>query len=474
VKSKWKTILIVVVVLALGIGVYASTVLSKRGVVAVQTGKVVRQDLTSLVTASGEIKPKNYINIGANAIGMLTKILVKEGDRVKKGQLVARVENIQPEAQVASQQAQVSSAEADSSAAESGLKVSDEALRTQQAVIDHYQSDLEHAKLDYDRAKELYKDQLLAKQDFDAKKATYDAAVASLNEQQTRLTQARSQREQQAAQLSATQRRVGQAKAVLAQYTDMLHKYDSFSPIDGVVTNLPVREGETVVPGQTNLTGSNIMTIADMSLITAEVKVDETDIVSVALDQKADITIDAIPNKTFKGHVIEIGNTAILRSTGLAASQSAVSSQEAKDFKVVVAMDDPPEEIRPGLSCTAKITTATRKNALTIPIQALTIRQKGDLEAKPKTGGGSVVAAKLTPAEEKTRKEEVQGVFVIAGGKAEFRKVETGITGATDIEVLSGLKDGDEVVTGSYQVIRTLRNEAQVKVDNKSPLPQKA
>ncbi len=473
-KSKWKTILIVVVVLALGIGVYASTVLSKRGVVAVQTGKVVRQDLTSLVTASGEIKPKNYINIGANAIGMLTKILVKEGDRVKKGQLVARVENIQPEAQVASQQAQVSSAEADSSAAESGLKVSDEALRTQQAVIDHYQSDLEHAKLDYDRAKELYKDQLLAKQDFDAKKATYDAAVASLNEQQTRLTQARSQREQQAAQLSATQRRVAQAKAVLAQYTDMLHKYDSFSPIDGVVTNLPVREGETVVPGQTNLTGSNIMTIADMSLITAEVKVDETDIVSVALDQKADITIDAIPNKTFKGHVIEIGNTAILRSTGLAASQSAVSSQEAKDFKVVVAMDDPPEEIRPGLSCTAKITTATRKNALTIPIQALTIRQKGDLEAKPKTGGGTVVAAKLTPAEEKARKEEVQGVFVIAGGKAEFRKVETGITGATDIEVLSGLKDGDEVVTGSYQVIRTLRNEAQVKVDNKSPLPQKA
>jgi len=474
VKSKWKTILIVLVVLTLGIGVYASTVYSKRGVVAVQTGKVIRQDLTSLVTASGEVKPKNYINIGANAIGMLTKILVKEGDRVKKGQLVARVENIQPEAQVASQQAQVSSAEADSSASESGLKVSDEALRTQQAIIDHSQSDLDHAKLDFDRAKELFKDQLLAKQDFDTKKAAYDAAVASLNEQQTRLTQARGQREQQAASLAATQRRVAQAKAVLAQYTDMLHKFDSFSPIDGVVTNLPVREGETVVPGQTNLTGSNIMTIADMSLITAEVKVDETDIVSVALNQKADITIDAIPNKTFKGHVIEIGNTAILRSTGLAASQSAVSSQEAKDFKVVVAMDDPPEEIRPGLSCTAKIITATRQKAMTIPIQALTIRQKGDLEEKPKTGAASATAVKLTPAQEKAKKEEVQGVFVISGGKAEFRKVETGITGATDIEVLSGLKDGDEIVTGSYQIIRTLRNEAQVKVDNKSPMPQKA
>ncbi len=474
-KSKWKTILIVLVVLLLGIGVYASTVYSKRGVVAVQTGKVVREDLlTSVVTASGEIKPKNYINIGANAIGLLTKILVKEGDHVTKGQLVARVENIQPEAQVASQKAQVSSAEADSNAAEAGLKAADDNLRTQQAVIEHSQAELEHAKLDYDRAKELFKDQLLAKQDLDAKKASYDDAVANLTADQTRLVQARSQREQTAAQLASAQRRVAQANAVLAQYTDMLHKFDSYAPLDGVVTNLPVREGETVVPGQTNLVGSNIMTIADMSLITAEVKVDETDIVSVALGQKADITIDAIPNKTFKGHVTEIGNTAILRSTGLAASQSAVSSQEAKDFKVVVAMDDPPDEIRPGLSCTAKITTATRKNALTIPIQALTIRQKGDLEVKPKTGGGALAATKLTPAEEKARKEEVQGVFVIAGGKAAFRKVETGITGATDIEVLSGLKEGDEIVTGSYQVIRTLRNEAQVKVDNKSPLPQKA
>jgi HlyD family secretion protein len=474
VKRKWKTILIVLVVLTLGIGVYASTVYSKRGVVAVQTGKVVRSDLTALVTASGEIKPKNYINIGANAIGTLTQILVKEGDRVRKGQLVARIENIQPAAQVNSQKAAVSSAEADSNAAEAGLKVGDENLRTYQAIIDHSQADLDHAKLDYDRAQQLFKDQLLSKQDFDAKKATYDAAAAALMEQQTRLDQARSQREQQAAQLAATQRRVGQAKATLAQVSDMLDKYDSYAPLDGVVTNLPVRVGETVVPGVTNLAGSNIMTIADMSLITAEVKVDETDIVSVALNQRADITIDAIPNKTFKGHVIEIGNTAILRSTGLAASQSAVSSQEAKDFKVVIAMDDPPDEIRPGLSCTAKVTTATRQKALTIPIQALTIRQKGDLEEKPKNQTAVQAATKLTPAEEKAKKEEVQGVFVISGGKAEFHKVETGITGATDIEVLTGLKEGDEIVIGSYQVIRTLRNEAQVKVDNKSPMPQKA
>jgi len=201
--------------------------------------------------------------------------------------------------------------------------------------------------------------------------------------------------------------------------------------------------------------------------------VDETDIVSVKLEQQADVTIDAIPNKTFKGHVIEIGDTAIIRSTGVAASQSTTSSQEAKDFKVVVALDNPPEDIRPGLSCTAKITTATRQHTLTIPIQALTIRQKGDLEPKPKSGV-VVQAAKFDPAAEKARKEEIQGVFVVSANKAQFRKVETGITGATDIEVLNGLKEGDEIVTGSYQVIRTIRPDASVKVDNKAPVKTEA
>ena len=206
------------------------------------------------------------------------------------------------------------------------------------------------------------------------------------------------------------------------------------------------------------------MTIADMSLITAEVKVDETDIVNVELDQTADITIDAIPDKTFTGHVIEIGNTAILRSTGLAASQSAVSSQEAKDFKVVIALDNPPAEIRPGLSCTSKVTTATRDDALSIPIQALTVRQKGDLL---KTSGDDKGENK-PQLDEKERKKELQGVFVIDGEQAVFREVKTGITGATDIEVLEGLAEDDQIITGSYKVIRTIRNEARVKVDNKT------
>jgi len=469
VKRKWKVIIVIVAVLIAAIGVYASTVLSKKGLVTVQTGNVVRGDLDSIVTASGEIKPKNYINIGANAQGELKEILVKEGDRVHKGQVLARIENVQPEADVEAQRATLNAAEADSAASEAQVKAQDENIRTMQSQIEKDKADLDRMKADYDRSEALFNEHLLAKQDFDLRKFSYEAQLATIKQSEQRLVQARAQREQAAAQLASAQKRIAQYKAVLVRFNDILQKFNAFAPIDGVITNLPVRTGEIVVPGVQNSAASTIMTIADMSLITAEVKVDETDIVNVKLNQVADVTIDAIPNKTFKGHVTEIGNTAILRSTGLAASQSAVSSQEAKDFKVVVALDNPPEDIRPGLSCTAKITTATRRNVLTIPIQALTVRQKGQLEPKPADGKAAPVVAKVDPAAEKAKKEEIQGVFVVNGGKAVFKKVETGITGATDIEVLSGLKEGDQIITGTYQVIRTIANEAMVKVDNKAP-----
>jgi HlyD family secretion protein len=471
VKSKWKVLIGVLVVAVLGIGVYASTVYSKKGLVTVQTGNVVRQDLTSIVTASGEIKPKNYINIGANAMGEIKELLVKEGDRVRKGQLLARIENVQPEADVNAQKATLNSAEADSSASESAVKAADENIRTMQAMLDKDKSDLDRAKAEFDRGKSLFDEHLLAKQDFDLRKFTYEAQQATVRQSEMRLIQSRAQRDQAVAQLSSSQKRIAQYQAGLVRFNDILQKHNSYAPLDGVVTNLPVRVGETVVQGIQSSAGSLIMTIADMSLITSEVKVDETDIVNVRLNQVADVTIDAIPNKTFKGHVTEIGNTAILRSTGVAANQSAVSSQEAKDFKVVIALDNPPDEIRPGLSCTAKITTATRKNVLSIPIQALTVRQKGQLEPKP--ADGKVVQAAATkpdPVAEKAKKEEVQGVFVVSGGKAVFKKVETGITGATDIEVVSGLGEGDQIITGTYQVIRTILNQAQVKVDNKTPV----
>jgi HlyD family secretion protein len=458
-------ILSILGVAALGGGTIASVRWSQRDLVTVQTSKVVRQDLTTIVTATGEIKPRTYINLGANAQGPLTEILIKEGDRVRKGQVVARIENTQASADVNAQKASIAAAEADSAASEAGLTAQDDAIKTQAATLDRFRNEEKRTKEVLDRYTKLIQNKLVAQQDFDQKKADYDSAVASVHENEARLAQLQSQRGQTLAQLSSAQKKVAQAQANMARLDNVLARFDVTAPIDGVVTNLPVRVGETVVPGIQNSAASTIMTIADMSLITAEVSVDETDIVNVQVGQPASISIDAIPNKTFVGKVIEIGNSAILRSSGVAASQSTTSAQEAKDFKVTVALTDPPEEIRPGLSATAKITTATRANALSIPIQALTVRTKGDLEAK--ADGKQNETDALDPLAEKAKREELQGVFVINGDKAEFRKVETGITGATDIEVLSGLESGDRIVVGSYKAIRTMRNDTRVKIDNR-------
>jgi HlyD family secretion protein len=466
-KTKWKVAIGVGVAAIAASAVYANYKIKQGAIVAVTTAPAVRQDLQSIVTASGEIKPRNYINIGsnANAPSRITEILVAEGQRVKKGQLLARLESVQPEAQVAAQRASLASAEADSAASEAAIRVADENIKSAQASVDRAKADLERTRLDFERAKQLFEEKLIARSEFDLRKTAFDANVAALRESEARVGQLRAARAQQAAQLSASQRRIAVAQANLRSASDVLQRTMATSPIDGVVTNLPVRVGETVVPGIQNSAASLIMTIADMSIITAEVKVDETDIVNVTLDQKVEVSIDAIPNRKFFGKVIEIGNTAILRSTGLAASQSAISSQEAKDFKVVVALDNPPDEIRPGLSCTARVTTATRNKVLTIPIQALTVRQKGDLEPEKK---GEKTPPPTNPAAIKAAKEEIQGVFIVKNGQAEFKKVETGITGATDIEVLSGLSEGEAIITGSYKVIRTLRNEAKVKIENKT------
>ncbi|MBY0506517.1 MAG: efflux RND transporter periplasmic adaptor subunit [Bryobacteraceae bacterium] len=460
-KRKWKILIGLVVVLGASIAAFANYRLKQAAIIKVQTGKSTRQDLKQIVTASGEIKPRNYVNIGTNANvpSRITDILVVEGQRVRRGQLLAKLESVQPEADVAAQRANVSSTEADSAASEAALKSADENIKTLQASLDRSKTELERAKIDFDRTSKLWDEKLVARQEFDQRRIAVDAAAAAVREAEARINQFRAQRAQAMAALSATQRRITLAQANLRRASDVLARTQSIAPLDGVVTNLPIRVGETVVPGVQNSSASLIMTIADMSVITAEVKVDETDIVNVTLGQPAEVTIDAMPNKTFTGKVIEIGNTAILRSSGLAASQSAVSSQEAKDFKVVIALENPPDEMRPGLSCTARVTTATRQNAITIPIQALTVRQKGDLAPEKKDGP--------PPVADKEAKKEIQGVFVVKGDTVEFREVKTGITGATEIEVLSGVTDGEEIITGSYKVIRTLRNQAKVQIDNK-------
>jgi len=450
--SSWKKVAIgagaVVALFAIvGLTVYQS----HKGVVTVQTGKALRQDLAAVVSASGEIKPKTYVNIGANAFGKITKLYVREGERVKRGQMLAQLENVQPEADVNAMQASLDAARTDALAA-------DAALNTAQADLNRAKADAERSELDWTRAQGLYKAALIARSDFDSQKAAHQTAVAGLAQAQARVAQAKAQKE-------SAGRRVSQAGANLTHATDVLQKTTYQAPFDGVITNLPVREGETVVIGIQNSPGSTLMTLADMSVITAEVKVDETDIVNVQLGQPAQVTIDAIPRKSFKAVVTEIGNNAIVRSTGVSTSQQTTSSQEAKDFKVVVTLQDPPDDLRPGLTATAKITTATRSKALTIPIQALTVRQQEDLVPKSEKGSVEAAVRQKSPSS----KEEIQGVFVIRNRKAEFVPVETGIAGTTDIEVLKGLGDGDEIVTGSYKVLRTLRPGSSVKVDNSAP-----
>ena len=230
------------------------------------------------------------------------------------------------------------------------------------------------------------------------------------------------------------------------------------------MTNEPVREGETVVEGIQNTEGSTLMTLADMSVITAEIKVDETDIVNVQLGQPADVTVDAIPGKVFKGHVTLVGDQALLRSTGQATSTSTSGTEEAKDFKVVVTLDAPSNELRPGLSTTAKITTAQKFSVLALPIQALTMHSADD----DKTSKDVIQAASSS-----SKSAPVQGVFVVngKGGKlrVKFVPVTTGITGATDIEALSGLKEGDEIVIGPYKTLRGLKDNALVKRDTAKP-----
>jgi HlyD family secretion protein len=249
----------------------------------------------------------------------------------------------------------------------------------------------------------------------------------------------------------------------------MLDRTIALAPFDGIVTNEPVREGETVVEGIQNTEGSTLMTLADMSIITAEVKVDETDIVNVQLGQPVDVTVDALPGKTFKGRVTLVGDQALLRSTGVATSQSTTGTEEAKDFKVVVTLDQPLDDLRPGLSCTAKITTAHKTGVLSLPIQALTMHDPAADIAK---NSGGVQAASSSPG---AKPNPIQGVFVAqkdSGNRlrARFVPVTTGITGATDIEVLSGLNAGDEVVTGPYKILRDLKGGSLLKRDTAKPV----
>ncbi len=447
---------VVILALAAGITIYEV----RKGIVSVQAAPVVRKSLTSLVSATGEIRPKTYTNVLAEGFGKITEILVHEGEEVRKGDVLMRIESIQPAADVHAQQAAISAAQAGLQAARANSVAS-------RAVVAQRRADLQKARFDWHQSQQLYEANLISRQAFEASKATYEGARAALNAAEAQYSQAR-------AQQSQASDNIRQAQAVLVGNEDVLRKTTYRAPIAGMVTYIAVRVGENVVPGIQNAQGAYLMTISDMSVVTAEVRVDETDIISVKNGQPAQIQIDALPDRTFTGHVTEVGTQAIIRSTGLATTQTTAGASEAKDFKVVITLDHPPADLRPGLTVTAKIQTAHRSNVLAIPIQALVVRSreqlKRDAEAAARRGIEAVALAATKPQRNGQDSDQVQGVFVIRNGRAVFVPVQTGIMGLTDIEVTGGLKQGDQIIVGSYKTLRTLHAGARVEVEKSPPV----
>lgn len=456
-----KVLLIVLGVILLAAIIGGTIYHSRSGVTAVTTAKITRQDLTSVVTGTGQIKPKNYVNIGATAFGRITHLYVQEGDHIKKGQTLATIESVQPAATVAAQEANIASMKTDVNSYAAAEK-------TAEANLVQAQADLVQKKFDMERAQQLYDAKLIAKQDYDAKKAAYDVSAATVQQRQAALAQSK-------AQTTSAVSHVSQQVASQRVNYDQLDRTISRAPFDGLVTNVPVREGETMVTGIQNALGSTLMTVADMSVVTAEVKVDETDVVFVKNGQPVDVTVDALPGKVFKGHVTEVGDQALLRTTGIATSQSTTGTEEAKDFKIVVTLDNIDgqnnEELRPGLSATAKITTATAAQAIVLPLQALVSRDTAAEAVLAKNHGKKEESSSDTvSAGSPKTATKVQGVYVLRNqdGKlrAYFTPITTGITALTDIQVLSGLKPGDEVITGRYKVLRELTSGTAIKRDN--------
>ena len=434
---------------AVGYGVYARN----RGVIAVQSGVVVRQNLAQTVSANGEIKPKKSVNISSNTMGRIVQMPVKEGDAVKKGDLLIRLESIQTEADVRSAEASLDAAQAELEAMSAQNESNDATVNSAKADIKRAEADLTRVQQNLDRAKRMSEAGLLAPQEFERSKTDYDIGAAQLNAARARLAQTEAQAAQGKKQRDSTSLRIAQQRSALIRARDQQSKTTIKAPLQGVITYLPVNEGEIAIVGVQNQAGTVLMTIADLSVITAEVKVDETDIVNVRVGQEATIRVDALGEKTLKGHVSELGNSALTRTGSTSATAQGGGSQEAKDFKVIITLDNPPPELRPGLSCTATIVTATKSTVLTIPIQALTIREFYDPEAVAATTGSG------------KKKVEKEGVFLIRNGKATFQPVTTGIIGTTDIEILGGLSENDEIVTGPYQVLRTLEYDTPIKIE---------
>ena len=421
--------------------------------VTVETIKT--RDLEAVVSASGKIQPKRLVNISADASGRVVNLAVNEGDRVKQGQFLLQID---PK----SLRTRVDSGAASLEAAESSLDQQRQAVETARVLLEQSQKSLA-------RQRDLWNQQLTTRESLEKAESDVRSAESTLHEREKLV--------------NAQNARIGQERATLESARYDLSKVRMESPIDGIVTRRNIQEGETAVIGTMNNAGTVLLTLADMSVIQAEVEVDETNIPNVSIGQPAKISVDALPDRTFKGHVSEIGNSPIQAATGTTSTQST----QATNFKVVVMLDEPIPDVRPGFTCTADITTATRASATAVPIPAVAVRElvydaSGAVVKMPKAekpnrgmsftfgseasaGASQNQPAPIAELEPGQTRKEMEGVFVRRGNAAEFITIKLGISGDKYFEVLSGLKAGDEVVTGPYNSVRTLADGDDIRVD---------
>jgi HlyD family secretion protein len=426
------------VVVILGALAFANVKFKRQVGTTVNVESIQQRDLQAVVSASGKIQPQHLVNISADTVGRVTNLAVEEGDRIKKGQFLMQVDPRllasaaqQAEASLAAAASQMEQLRVASESAKAALKLAQEGDTRQQ---------------------QLWKQGLTTREALDTAENQLKMRQADVNSAEKQIETQRLRMRQEQASLES------------AKYS--LSKVRIESPIDGIVTRRNIEEGETVVVGTMNNAGTVLLTIADMSVIEAQVEVDETDIPSVLLGQKAKVTIDAMPGKTFTGKVTEIGNSPIQPAAG------ATASTQATNFLVKVTIDNEIPDLRPGFTCTAEITTATRKNAVSVPIQATTVREvvvdkDGKMVREPKDDkrprrSTSVEASELKPGQQR---KELEGVFVVRENKAEFVPVTTGIAGEKYFEVLTGVKPGDQVIVGPFASVRELADGAPVKIE---------
>jgi HlyD family secretion protein len=488
-----KIIIAVSAVLVLALIVIISVVASRKDEPEVTTVKVeVRPELRSTVTASGEVRPVQYIKLTSEVPGRILEIYVNPGDQVKKGQALVRVDPTQlqssQEAQWAATQASLSdvqNARSSVSQAQQALAVSEvsvaqarQQVLSSQTNVNRAQIDLNTAQRELKRVSDLIESGVSSRFEYDAARDRYeqakvalDTAKANLEVEKGAVDEAIARRDQQrqavkSAQTSVrtSEMRASQQQALLRGQSSQREKATQYSPLNGVVADIPTRVGEYAVSA---LSSTPLMTIADMSTINVEVNVDETEIANVDVGQLAKVKVDALGEKEINAVVTQKNPLAVAKSDTQGGLSNRVNVQEAKEFKVTIELkdlaDDVRAKLRPGMSATASITTKTKNNVIAIPLQAI-------VEKAPPTPSPTSSIAGGAPTAPGEKPKELKGVYILdKSNKVKFVEVTTGITGESDIEITSGLQAGTEVVTGPSRVLKTLKDGATVKRQTRKP-----